>query len=74
MRGGFADRAGPLDDRRDPLVQTGTALRTGLIDSGPAVGGLSSGGLAGFNNQPVTAVLNGQSVNIDARGWVCHWK
>jgi hypothetical protein len=26
-----------------------------------------------FNNQPVTAVLNGQSLTIAPRGWVCHW-
>jgi len=26
-----------------------------------------------FNNEPVTVVLNGQSLNIAARGWICHW-
>ena len=27
-----------------------------------------------FNNHPVTAMLNGQSFDIAARNWVCHWK
>ncbi len=27
-----------------------------------------------FNTEPVTVVLNGQSLNIAARGWICHWK
>ena len=26
-----------------------------------------------FNNEPVTVVLNGQSLNIAARGWIFHW-
>jgi hypothetical protein len=26
-----------------------------------------------FNNEPVKVVLNGQSLNIAARGWICHW-
>lgn len=26
-----------------------------------------------FNNESVTAVLNGQSLTIAPRGWVCHW-
>ncbi len=26
-----------------------------------------------FNNEPVTAVLNGKDLKIAARGWVCHW-
>ena len=26
-----------------------------------------------FNSDPVTVVLNGQSLNIAARGWICHW-
>jgi hypothetical protein len=26
-----------------------------------------------FNNEAVTAVLNGQSLTIAPRGWVCHW-
>jgi hypothetical protein len=26
-----------------------------------------------FNNEPVTVVLNGQSLSIAARGWICHW-
>jgi hypothetical protein len=26
-----------------------------------------------FNSEPVSVVLNGQSLNIPARGWLCHW-
>jgi hypothetical protein len=26
-----------------------------------------------FNSEPVTVVLNGQTLNIAARGWLCHW-
>jgi hypothetical protein len=26
-----------------------------------------------FTSEPVTVVLNGQSLNIAARGWLCHW-
>jgi hypothetical protein len=26
-----------------------------------------------FNNEPVTVLLNGQSLTIAARGWTCHW-
>jgi hypothetical protein len=26
-----------------------------------------------FQSEPVTVVLNGQSLNIAARGWICHW-
>jgi hypothetical protein len=26
-----------------------------------------------FNNEPVTVVLNGQSLNIAARGWISRW-
>jgi hypothetical protein len=26
-----------------------------------------------FNTEPVTVVLNGQTLNIAARGWTCHW-
>jgi hypothetical protein len=26
-----------------------------------------------FNDQAVTVVLNGQSLNVAARGWLCHW-
>jgi hypothetical protein len=26
-----------------------------------------------FNNKPVDVTLNGQSLNIAARGWLCHW-
>jgi hypothetical protein len=26
-----------------------------------------------FNNDPATVVLNGQTLNIPPRGWLCHW-
>ena len=26
-----------------------------------------------FNSEPVSVTLNGQSLNIPARGWLCHW-
>jgi len=26
-----------------------------------------------FNNEPVTVRWNGQTLNIAARGWICHW-
>ena len=26
-----------------------------------------------FNNEPVTVVLNGESLKIGGRGWLCHW-
>lgn len=27
-----------------------------------------------FNDKPVDVVLNGKSLNIPARGWLCHWE
>jgi hypothetical protein len=26
-----------------------------------------------FNNEPVTVILNGETLTVAARGWICRW-
>lgn len=62
-----------LDDLRAPLLR---ALQTSF--QAPNRVGLylfRHGGsvVENFNDKPVTVVLNGQSLNIAAHGWICRW-
>jgi hypothetical protein len=63
----------PLDKLRAPLLD---ALHvTFLAPDQVALYLFSPNGwvVENFNKDPVTVVLNGQSMNIAARAWICHW-
>lgn len=63
----------PLDDLRAPLLD---ALHvTFKAPDQVALYLFSPNGwvVENFNNKPVSVVLNGQSLNLPPRGWICHW-
>jgi hypothetical protein len=64
----------PLDDLREPLLK---AIHVSF--KAPDMVGLylftpDAWVIENFGEQPVTAVLSGQTVKIAARNWVTHWK
>jgi hypothetical protein len=63
----------PLDDLRAPLLD---ALHvTFKAPDQVALYLFSPNGwvVENFNSKAVDVVLNGQTLNIAARGWICHW-
>jgi hypothetical protein len=63
----------PLDDLRAPLLN---ALHVNFrAPDQVALYLFSPNGwvVENFNNEAVTVILNGESLKIAARGWLCHW-